>query len=87
MLAAKCVTLAEVGALWHNGSVYISLLHLFFSPTSLLALLLSVSSATKNTVTHTYMKPGHAPSEQRNRQLPPVGLKGPDLKRILEKSQ
>lgn len=76
MLAGKCVTLAEVGARWHSGSVSIPLLHLPFplSPS------LSFTPATT-----AHMKPGHAPSEQQNRQLPSVGLEGPDLKRNLEK--
>lgn len=76
MLAGKCVTLAGVGAQWHNGSVSIPLLHLFLSLPLSLSLFLSISLTTT-----AHMKPGHAPSEQQNRQLPPVGLEGPDFKK------
>lgn len=71
MLAGKCVTPAEVGADWHNRSASILLLRFFFFAFPSLSL-------THTTLVH--MKPGHAPSEQQNTQLPPVGLKGPDLK-------
>lgn len=70
MLASKCVTLAEVGAQWHNGGDSIPLLHLS------IPLALSVTPTTT-----AQMKPGHAPGEQQNRQLPLVGLEGPDLKK------
>lgn len=43
------------------------------------------SSLSLTPATTAQMKPGHAPSERRNRQLPPVGLEGPDLKRNSEK--
>lgn len=70
MSAGKCVTLAEVGAQWHNGSFPIPLLPWFLFDT------LSFS------ITTTQMKPGHAPSEWRNRQLPLVALQGLTYKEI-----
>lgn len=70
MSAGKCVTLAEVGAQWHNGSFPIPLLPCFLFDT------LSFS------ITTTQMKPGHAPSEWRNRQLPLVALQGLTYKEI-----
>lgn len=70
MSAGKCVTIAEVGAQWHNGSFPIPLLPCFLFDT------LSFS------ITTTQMKPGHAPSEWRNRQLPLVALQGLTYKEI-----
>lgn len=67
MSAGKCVTLAEVGAQWHNGSFSIPLLPCFLFRA--LSRSLSITLATT-----AQMKPGHAPSERRNRQLPLVGL-------------
>ena len=71
MLTGKCVTLAEVGTEWHRENVTVPLLLL-----SLCALPLSFLHSHHSA----HMKPGHAPSGQQNRQLPPVGLEGHDLK-------
>lgn len=64
--------------LGHSGTTGVFL----FPPYIFLSHILPLSITPTSTA---HMKPGHAPSEQWNRQLPVVGLEGPDLKRNLEK--